>query len=82
MTGRATILVAGGGTGGHVYPGLAVADALRSIADVDVVFVGTARGREARVIPQQGYRLELLDVRLNLLLDEPTHRVADRRLLF
>jgi UDP-N-acetylglucosamine--N-acetylmuramyl-(pentapeptide) pyrophosphoryl-undecaprenol N-acetylglucosamine transferase len=63
MTGRATILVAGGGTGGHVYPGLAVADALRSIADVDVVFVGTARGLEARVIPQQGYRLELLDVR-------------------
>jgi len=63
MTGRATILVAGGGTGGHVYPGLAVADALRSIADVDVVFVGTARGLEARVSPQQGYRLELLDVR-------------------
>lgn len=62
MTGRATILVAGGGTGGHVYPGLAVADALRSIADVEVVFVGTARGLEARVIPQQGYRLELLDV--------------------
>jgi UDP-N-acetylglucosamine--N-acetylmuramyl-(pentapeptide) pyrophosphoryl-undecaprenol N-acetylglucosamine transferase len=45
-----------------VYPGLAVADALRSIADVDVVFAGTPRGLEARVIPDRGYRLELLDV--------------------
>ncbi len=62
MTTRPTVLIAGGGTGGHVYPGLAVADALRSIADVDVVFAGTPRGLEARVIPDRGYRLELLDV--------------------
>jgi UDP-N-acetylglucosamine--N-acetylmuramyl-(pentapeptide) pyrophosphoryl-undecaprenol N-acetylglucosamine transferase len=62
MTTRPTVLVAGGGTGGHVYPGLAVADALRSIADVDVVFVGTPRGLEARVVPERGYPLELLDV--------------------
>jgi UDP-N-acetylglucosamine--N-acetylmuramyl-(pentapeptide) pyrophosphoryl-undecaprenol N-acetylglucosamine transferase len=45
-----------------VYPGLAVADALRSIADVDVVFAGTPRGLEARVIPDRGYQLEMLDV--------------------
>jgi UDP-N-acetylglucosamine--N-acetylmuramyl-(pentapeptide) pyrophosphoryl-undecaprenol N-acetylglucosamine transferase len=60
---RPTILIAGGGTGGHVFPGLAVADALRALADVDVVFVGTERGLESRVVPAQGYPLEILDVK-------------------
>jgi UDP-N-acetylglucosamine--N-acetylmuramyl-(pentapeptide) pyrophosphoryl-undecaprenol N-acetylglucosamine transferase len=59
---RPIILIAGGGTGGHVFPALAVADALRAIADVDIVFVGTPRGLESRVIPTHGYPLELLDV--------------------
>ena len=57
-----TILVAGGGTGGHVFPGLAVAHALKDLADVDVVFAGTERGIETRVVPQHGYTLELLEV--------------------
>jgi UDP-N-acetylglucosamine--N-acetylmuramyl-(pentapeptide) pyrophosphoryl-undecaprenol N-acetylglucosamine transferase len=57
-----TIVIAGGGTGGHVFPGLAIADALSAIADVRVVFVGTERGLESRVIPSRGYELELLDV--------------------
>jgi UDP-N-acetylglucosamine--N-acetylmuramyl-(pentapeptide) pyrophosphoryl-undecaprenol N-acetylglucosamine transferase len=56
------ILIAGGGTGGHVFPGIAVADALRAIADVDVAFCGTPRGIESHIVPQKGYRLELLDV--------------------
>jgi len=56
------ILVAGGGTGGHVFPGLAVARALGTLADVDVVFAGSPRGLEARVVPEHGYALELLDV--------------------
>jgi UDP-N-acetylglucosamine--N-acetylmuramyl-(pentapeptide) pyrophosphoryl-undecaprenol N-acetylglucosamine transferase len=56
------ILVAGGGTGGHVFPGLAVAGALGRMADVDVVFAGSPRGLEARVVPEHGYALELLDV--------------------
>ncbi|MCW5836716.1 MAG: glycosyltransferase, partial [Labilithrix sp.] len=46
------ILVAGGGTGGHVFPGLAVARALGRLADVDVVFAGSPRGLEARVVPE------------------------------
>lgn len=57
-----SVLIAGGGTGGHVFPGLAVARALGKLADVDVVFAGTPRGLEARVIPEAGYALELLDV--------------------
>jgi UDP-N-acetylglucosamine--N-acetylmuramyl-(pentapeptide) pyrophosphoryl-undecaprenol N-acetylglucosamine transferase len=57
-----TILVAGGGTGGHVFPGLAVAKALRQLADVNVVFVGSPRGLETKIVPQHGYDLEVLDV--------------------
>jgi UDP-N-acetylglucosamine--N-acetylmuramyl-(pentapeptide) pyrophosphoryl-undecaprenol N-acetylglucosamine transferase len=57
------IVLAGGGTGGHVFPLVAVADALRAEADVDVVFVGTERGIETKVIPERGDRLELLDIR-------------------
>lgn len=57
-----TLLIAGGGTGGHVFPGVAVAEAAQGLADVDVVFVGTDRGVEARVIPARGWRLERLDV--------------------
>lgn len=56
------IMICGGGTGGHVFPGLAVADALKSLANVDVTFVGTERGIETRVIPPRGYALELLRV--------------------
>jgi UDP-N-acetylglucosamine--N-acetylmuramyl-(pentapeptide) pyrophosphoryl-undecaprenol N-acetylglucosamine transferase len=57
-----SILIAGGGTGGHVFPGLAVADALRALANVEVVFAGTPRGIEGRVVPPRGYRLEMLEV--------------------
>jgi len=57
-----TILVAGGGTGGHVFPGIAVADAMRKLADVEVVFAGSPRGLENRVVPERGYGLEILDV--------------------
>lgn len=59
---RPRIIIAGGGTGGHVYPGLAVADALVALADVEVIFCGTARGIEKDVVPARGYRLELLEV--------------------
>ncbi len=59
---RPRIIIAGGGTGGHVFPGLAVADALVALADVEVIFCGTARGIEKDVVPARGYRLELLEV--------------------
>jgi len=58
----AVILIAAGGTGGHVFPGLAVAEALGERPDVEVVFAGTPRGLEKKIVPECGYALELLDV--------------------
>ncbi|MET0594648.1 MAG: glycosyltransferase, partial [Polyangiaceae bacterium] len=57
------VLFAGGGTGGHVFPLIAVADAMRAMADVRIVYVGTSRGMETRVLPARGDELELLEVR-------------------
>jgi UDP-N-acetylglucosamine--N-acetylmuramyl-(pentapeptide) pyrophosphoryl-undecaprenol N-acetylglucosamine transferase len=58
-----TLIFAGGGTGGHVYPMIAVADAVRSLApDVRLVFVGAERGMETKVVPERGYELELMQV--------------------
>ena len=57
------IMVAGGGTGGHLFPGLAVVDELRRrVPRLDVRFVGTARGIEARILPERGEALDLLEV--------------------
>jgi UDP-N-acetylglucosamine--N-acetylmuramyl-(pentapeptide) pyrophosphoryl-undecaprenol N-acetylglucosamine transferase len=57
------VIVAGGGTGGHLFPGLAVADALRRRTPAEVTFVGSSRGIENRVVPERGYRLRSLPVR-------------------
>ncbi len=58
-----TILIAAGGTGGHLFPGIAVADELRRREpEIHVVFVGTPRGLETRLVPKAGYRLELLPI--------------------
>ena len=55
------ILLAGGGTGGHLYPALNLADAFGRLApDLECVFLGGRRGLEARVLPDAGYRFRLL----------------------
>ncbi len=55
-TRRLRILLTGGGTGGHVYPGLAVAEQLRQLApEADIRFVGTRRGLEATLVPRAGW---------------------------
>jgi len=55
------ILFAGGGTGGHLYPGIAVADELIGRDPATVVsFVGTARGLESRAVPARGWPLDLI----------------------
>jgi UDP-N-acetylglucosamine--N-acetylmuramyl-(pentapeptide) pyrophosphoryl-undecaprenol N-acetylglucosamine transferase len=58
------MLIAGGGTGGHVFPGIAIAEEVvtRHPAN-DVVFVGTARGLEATIVPKAGFPIELIEVR-------------------
>jgi UDP-N-acetylglucosamine--N-acetylmuramyl-(pentapeptide) pyrophosphoryl-undecaprenol N-acetylglucosamine transferase len=60
MTLRAVI--AGGGTGGHVTPALALGEALRAAGDT-VLFAGTGRGLEARLVPEAGFELATLDAR-------------------
>lgn len=57
------VLIAGGGTGGHLYPGIALARELqRRDPDVRVRFVGTAQGIESRVVPREGFPLDLIRV--------------------
>jgi UDP-N-acetylglucosamine--N-acetylmuramyl-(pentapeptide) pyrophosphoryl-undecaprenol N-acetylglucosamine transferase len=56
-----SVVIAGGGTGGHLYPGIAVArEVLRRVPDARVSFAGTARGLEARVVPREGFELDLI----------------------
>jgi UDP-N-acetylglucosamine--N-acetylmuramyl-(pentapeptide) pyrophosphoryl-undecaprenol N-acetylglucosamine transferase len=55
------VMIAGGGTGGHLFPGIALAEQVVA-AGGEVRFVGTERGIEARVVPEQGYGLELIEV--------------------
>lgn len=56
-------MIAGGGTGGHLFPGIAVAEELRRRhPGVRIVFVGTARGIEVRAVPKAGFELLLLQV--------------------
>ena len=53
------VIFAGGGTGGHLYPGLAVAEELRGDGH-EILFVGTRQGVEARIVPQHGYDIEFV----------------------
>ena len=55
------VVIAGGGTGGHLYPGIAVArELLTRRPDAELSFAGTARGIETRVIPREGFALDLI----------------------
>jgi UDP-N-acetylglucosamine--N-acetylmuramyl-(pentapeptide) pyrophosphoryl-undecaprenol N-acetylglucosamine transferase len=75
------VLIAGGGTGGHVIPALAIARELRDAHGAEVRFVGTARGLETKLVPEAGFPLELIRVgqlknvsvmtRVRTLLDLP-----------
>lgn len=57
------LLVAAGGTGGHIYPALAVARKLIEMEpEAKVIFCGTERGLEGRIIPRAGFPLELVRV--------------------
>ncbi len=64
-------ILAGGGTGGHVIPALAIAQQLKRLYGAEVVFVGTSRGIETRLVPAAGYELKLIEIgplnRVNLM---------------
>jgi UDP-N-acetylglucosamine--N-acetylmuramyl-(pentapeptide) pyrophosphoryl-undecaprenol N-acetylglucosamine transferase len=85
------VLIAGGGTGGHIIPALAVARELVARHAAEVLFVGTARGMEIRLVPEAGFRLRLVDVgplnkvslvtRLRTVMGLPGSVVACRRLI-
>ena len=56
------VLIAAGGTGGHIYPGIAVAkEILRRDEKSEIVFVGTARGLETKIVPDNGFKLSLIN---------------------
>jgi UDP-N-acetylglucosamine--N-acetylmuramyl-(pentapeptide) pyrophosphoryl-undecaprenol N-acetylglucosamine transferase len=55
------LIFSGGGTGGHLYPALAVAEEIRRrVADAEISFVGTRKRIEARVVPEHGFPLETI----------------------
>ncbi len=85
------IIIAGGGTGGHVIPALAIAQQLKKQFGAEVCFIGTARGIETRLVPQAGFALELIQVgalknvslvtRAKTMFDLPRAIAASARML-
>lgn len=85
------VLIAGGGTGGHIYPALAIGSQLKDRYAAELLYVGTARGLESQLIPKAGYPLELIRVgqlnqvslqtRLKTLVDLPAGFLQCFRLL-
>jgi UDP-N-acetylglucosamine--N-acetylmuramyl-(pentapeptide) pyrophosphoryl-undecaprenol N-acetylglucosamine transferase len=91
VSGALRVLIAGGGTGGHVIPALAIGRELRDRHGAEVRFVGTARGLETKLVPEAGFPLELvrsgqlknvsLLTRARTLLDLPLGILQCARLL-
>ena len=85
------VLIAGGGTGGHIIPALAVAHELVARHSAEVLFVGTPRGMESRLVPEAGFELRLIEVgplknvslrtRLRTFTDLPVSLFACRNLI-
>jgi UDP-N-acetylglucosamine--N-acetylmuramyl-(pentapeptide) pyrophosphoryl-undecaprenol N-acetylglucosamine transferase len=85
------VLIAGGGTGGHIIPALAVARELVARHGAEILFVGTPRGMESRLVPAAGFGLHLIEVgqlknvslmtRLRTMIDLPRSIFACRRLI-
>ncbi len=85
------VIIAGGGTGGHVIPAVAIAQQLQSHYNAEVLFIGTARGIENRLVPAAGFHLELITVgalnrvdlmtRIKTLFDLPRAVVQSARMI-
>jgi UDP-N-acetylglucosamine--N-acetylmuramyl-(pentapeptide) pyrophosphoryl-undecaprenol N-acetylglucosamine transferase len=84
-------IIAGGGTGGHVIPALAIAYQLKKQFAAEILFIGTARGIETRLVPQAGFPLQLIQVgalknvslmtRAKTMFDLPRAIAASSRML-
>ena len=85
------VLIAGGGTGGHIIPALAVAHELVTRYCAEILFVGTSRGLEGRLVPNAGFQLRMIQVgplknvslatRLRTMLDVPQSLLACRHIV-
>jgi UDP-N-acetylglucosamine--N-acetylmuramyl-(pentapeptide) pyrophosphoryl-undecaprenol N-acetylglucosamine transferase len=84
-------ILAGGGTGGHVIPALAIAQELKNVHASEVLFIGTQRGIETRLVPKAGFDLRLIEVgalnrvstatRLKTMFDLPRAIATSRKIL-
>ena len=84
-------ILAGGGTGGHVIPALAIAQELQKQYQAEVLFIGTSRGIENRLVPAAGFPLRLIEVgalknvtltkRIKTIFDLPRSVWESRRIL-
>ncbi|HUQ49437.1 MAG TPA: undecaprenyldiphospho-muramoylpentapeptide beta-N-acetylglucosaminyltransferase [Terriglobales bacterium] len=85
------VVIAGGGTGGHVIPAIAIGRELKQRYGAELLFIGTARGIETRLVPQSGFELKLVKVgalknvtlmtRAQTVLDLPLAVLSARRFL-
>jgi UDP-N-acetylglucosamine--N-acetylmuramyl-(pentapeptide) pyrophosphoryl-undecaprenol N-acetylglucosamine transferase len=86
------VIIAAGGTGGHIFPGVAVAHEFKKRdQSTEILFVGTARGLESKIVPREGFALELIKVgalkgvsvfeRMKSLAGLPMSLFAARRIL-
>ena len=85
------VLIAGGGTGGHILPAIAIAHELQAEYNAEIKFIGAERGMEKKIIPQAGYDLTLLKIgalknvslvsRVNTLFDLPRAVLDSSRLI-
>jgi len=63
MNGKKRIIIAGGGTGGHIFPAIAIANALKKIdASIEILFIGAKGKMEMEKVPQAGYKVEGIDI--------------------
>ena len=57
------VIIAAGGTGGHIYPGVAIAHEIkRRDPEAEILFVGTPRGLESKIVPREGFKLEMIHI--------------------
>ena len=62
MAEKLRVVIAGGGTGGHVFPALNIAEGIRQKWQCEFLFIGTERGLESKKVPERGHKLKIIPV--------------------